>query len=237
MTLNFGVGGSDLIQYRQLAVKYVPELKPNLFILFFYLGNDICYYRRKVSPGIPNYYVLKDYEWIDARITPYLGQYPESTNHKSAIDAYNFQINNFTLWGKDVNFFEKGIRNSAVFSKIYLESNILFKKLWWGLSNPKKNDRVQLTNQILLEIDSICKKNNTELLVIPIPSPKDVNKQVNLKESYEALFEGMDYAFPHIEKFNLSDFDGPKAQNHFLNSGHLKFYRFSKEQIQKRLVD
>ena len=50
---NTGISGADLAQYRGIFDKYVQRLKPDIVILNFYIGNDVCYIERTLSPDTP----------------------------------------------------------------------------------------------------------------------------------------------------------------------------------------
>lgn len=133
---------------------------------------------------------------------------------------------------------EKLIRNSILFSKIYLGIKEYNQKRKWSIKHlsPVQHD-VEITHRLLLELEAACNDNNTELLITTIPSPIDVDDQENLKEKYGKYFKDLPAVFPDISLFETTDFDGMETGNHFNNTGHKKYYSFIREQINKRLDD
>lgn len=233
--LNFGIGAVNLVQYRQIVKKYVPKLKPNLVVVPFYLGNDIAYYERSISTEVPFCYAVKNYAWLNSEIPSSLRGQDEESKLKSVEEAYYFYLDNFTLWGKNANIFERTIRHSVVLSKIYLGIRYQSKVIPWALSAPQGYDGVETTNRLLKEIDQICTLHNTRLLVVGIPAPNDVKNQDDLSEEYGVYFNGIHHRFPDISNYSLQDYDGEATSNHFLNSGHLKFYHFIHPEIKREL--
>src|SRR5690606_25963503 len=53
---NTGISGTDPLQYKLIAEKWIPELKPDIVMVHFFLGNDIMKYKRPVVPNIPQYF-------------------------------------------------------------------------------------------------------------------------------------------------------------------------------------
>lgn len=87
--LNFGVAGTDLVQYKLVAQKYAATLKPDRVVICFYMGNDIMYCDRLPTPGVPLTYPFKANKWIYSVPMDHLSR---ERNHvfKSADEAYTF---------------------------------------------------------------------------------------------------------------------------------------------------
>jgi hypothetical protein len=236
--LNFGVGGTDLVQYKLIVENYLPLVQPDLVVIAFYLGNDIAYRERPVTPNIAFHYLLKDYPWLNSEKPYFLTEKGEKKYFETPEEAYSFYLNNFTLWGENTAFLEKLIRNSIIGSKIYLGIKEYSQKRKWHSNNtvPLQND-VEIPHCLLLEIKAACDANNTKLLIATIPSPIDVDNQIDLKEKYGKYFENLPVVYPDISLFKTSDYDGMETDNHFNNIGHQKYYTFIQEQINKRLGD
>jgi len=65
--LNFGVGATDLVQYKLIVDHYVPIVQPEIVVVAFYLGNDIAFRERPVRPDIPVCYILEGYPWLSSQ--------------------------------------------------------------------------------------------------------------------------------------------------------------------------
>ena len=86
--LNFGLGGSDPLQYELIAKQYIPELLPDLVVTVVYAGNDIFPYRRIPNPGTPLYYQTNA-GWLSSVMPPCFGGKPGEIFLTSQ-NAYNF---------------------------------------------------------------------------------------------------------------------------------------------------
>jgi hypothetical protein len=85
---NLGIPGTGPRQYRMLAEKYIPLLKPDVVIVALYLGNDVLAMEPTPPLGKPLYYVVKGGGWI----TPF----DENGNYiESVTIAYEYQHNKF----------------------------------------------------------------------------------------------------------------------------------------------
>lgn len=234
-TLNFGVGSTGLSQYQLIANHYIEKLRPNLVIIAFYLGNDFLYYERPVTPNVPVCYQIKDFVWLNSVGPPYYMLNNDNEYFKTKEEAYSFYLSNYTLWGKEVNWMERILRQSILLSKLYLGAKEKLAQIKWGFNEISKDNDVALTNQILKNINETCKRNQTELLVLGIPSPQDAKHQVDLNEKYGEYFHGIESRFPNISLFSVEDYDGKELSNHFNNLGHQKWYRFLKTEIENAL--
>lgn len=231
--LNFGVGATGLMQYKLIVDKYVPDLHPDLVIVAFYLGNDIMYHKRPTVPNIPLVYPIKNYNWLNAYGPPYYMENQSKNHLASPEEAYTFYIDNYTLWSKKATTFEKILRKSVLCSKVYLGIKEYYHKARWGLQkNIKDDDDVKITNALLREMKATCSLHDINMVVIGIPSPKDVASQVNLEEKYGKYFSDVSTIFPDISRFSMEDYDGLETGNHFNNLGHQKFYEFMRETLQ-----
>lgn len=232
-SLNFGVGATGLNQYQLIANHYVPKLRPDLVVIAFYLGNDILHYERPTTPYVPVCYQVKDFVWLKSAGPPYYMTNYENEYFKTKEEAYSFYLSNYTLWGENVNWTKKILRHSIVFSKLYLGIKEKYAQIKWWIN--KSNNDLILTNNILKSINETCVRNQTKLIVLGIPSPVDANEQIDLSEKYGKYFHGIESRFPEITNFSSNEYDGLETFNHFNNSGHLKWYRFLKTEIEHEL--
>ena len=127
------------------------------------------------------------------------------------------------------------MRQSVLVSKLYLGVKEKVAKMRWGFF--ERPNSISLTRGLLQQIQDKCSSMNIELLVLCIPSPIDARKQIDLREKYGDYFAGLSYRFPSITSFSPDDYDGMEKSNHFTNSGHRKWYKFMKREIQEFLRD
>jgi len=50
---NTGISGADVAQYCRIVDRYLEELRPDIVILNFYMGNDVAYFERPLLPHVP----------------------------------------------------------------------------------------------------------------------------------------------------------------------------------------
>ena len=235
VVLNFGVGGTGVKQYNLVAEHYVKELQPDLVVVNFYLANDMIHYDVPVIPNVPHTYPFKNFKWLASVGPAYYMTQLEKNHLASPEEAYEFYLSNFTLWHNHANWPEKLIRHSVILSKLYLGVREKYHMFNWAKDNYKKGQDVIFTNQVLLQIKETCQLHQTDLLMVSIPGPSDVEKQKNLETLYAKYFVGTEYAFPDVASFRIEDYDGMATSNHFNNSGHRKYHQFLKREIDDRL--
>jgi len=229
--MNFGVGSTDLLQYKLIAQNYVAKLKPDLVVIAFYLGNDIAWRERPIAPGVPNSYTYKDYISLNSSIPFYFPANSKSVLH-SPDEAFEHYYNNYTLLGNNRPFVIKLIRKSVILSRIYLGAREKWYQNKWFL-NANHNQK-EITRKLISEIQLSCSEGKTKLIFVCIPSPSDVIKSCNLKEFYGDYFEGSKCYFPDINIFDSNDYDGKDNSNHFNDSGHKKFSVYLEDVISKQ---
>jgi hypothetical protein len=228
--LNFGVAGTDPTQYLLVAEKYVKELKPDKVIITFYFGNDIFSFYRKPSPGTPLTFPFKDNLWLFS-CTDNNISLKNNYTLKNPDEAFEFYIDNYTLFGSNRNFLEKVISYSVCFSKLYLAVEHKLSQRKWvkiksklGIKSPESPEKI--TNDILTNIKSACYSAEVPVIFVGIPSPKEASKGNALKYQYPLMLKGLNIYMP--EGFSLNDYDGKSIGNHFNNEGHKKYAEFLK---------
>lgn len=222
--LNFGVAGTDPLQYALIAEKYVAELKPDKVIVVVYLGNDIIVSKRTPSPGIPLSFPFKNNKWLFSITSDNLsGQFNYVL--KTPQEAYEFYLDKYTLKGEKRNVFEKTISFSVIFSKIYLflEHKIATKR--WQNKNPNyKIDVTAATYENLKRAKTACQKASIPVEFIVIPEPLKSNDTSAIREKYSIYFKDIPWYIP--SGLELEDYDGLDIGNHFNNQGHKKYAEF-----------
>lgn len=225
--LNFGVAGTDPVQYELVIKKYLKVLRPDRIVVVVYFGNDILTYDRPVSPGVPLTYPFKDNKWI----------YSVAPNHLSGIEnyifktpqeAYNFFVDHYTLKGKKRNAFEKVISHSVLFSKLYLYSeHTLAKRRYEKNYSGSYIDVNTITTNVLGKIVKECNRTNVPYVFVGIPEPMRAINTKAFQDAYKHILGPFKIRVP--DNLTLEDYDGTTISNHFNKTGHLKYARFLKQ--------
>ena len=220
--LNFGVAGTDPVQYKLIAEKYVSELKPDLVITVFYFGNDILFYERKPEPYLPLTYPFKNNKWIYSVAPNHLSE-TLNYNLKNPTEAYHFYLDHYTLYGSNRNLVEKTIRYSVSLSKLYLLIEHYRAKRSFQKRNPNMHiDGNKIAYENLNKINNICVEEKIKSLFVAIPAPLECEE--DLKEKYKLIFNEIEWFVP--TNLTLKDYDGTTIGNHFNGSGHQKYSDF-----------
>lgn len=222
IVLNMGIAGTDPLQYKLVAQKYIKLLMPDIVVTVFYFGNDILTLKRTPEPNVPLTFPFKNNKWIFG-IAPNHLSGKLNYNFKSAGEAYQFYVDNYTLHGNNRNWFEKCLKYSVCFSKLYLATQHQWLKQQWAKNNPGLSvDVNQITYDHLDAIRKECKMYSVKSIFVGIPAPDEVKE--DMQEKYKAIFKDIRYYTPN----NLTgkDYDGMSMSNHLNNAGHIKYAAF-----------
>lgn len=230
--LNFGVSGTDPIQYELVAKKYVKLLKPDRVVVVFYFGNDILFYERKPTPGVPLTYPFKNNKWLYGVAPNHLSQKMNFT-FSGPKEAYDFYIRHYTITGRNRNPFEKALSHSVILSKIYLFIEHKIAKMSWERKHPNMRvDGAAITNRGLKEMIRIFNFEKVPYIFVAIPAPGEAEEGLKLKEKYKDVFKDIVWSVP--SDLTIEDYDGSSSANHFNNEGHKKFEKFLLEILQSK---
>ncbi len=222
--LNFGVAGTDPVQYELVVKKYLDNLKPDKVVICVYFGNDILSFVRTPTPGIPLHFPFRNNKWI-FELAPNDLSGKLSYNFHSADEAYNFYVDHYTLKGKSRNLFEKLISYSVILSKVYLTGEHTLAKRRWQKSHPGYTvDANEIAYKNLKSIETVCKDQNIPCLFVGIPAPFESEEGDKLKTKYAIVFKDISWFVPTT--ITKKDYDGPNLGNHFNNAGHQKYADF-----------
>lgn len=233
VVLNFGIPGADPVQYRLIVEKYAQILHPDLIVLAVYGGNDILEYDRTAKPYVPLSYPIKGGPWLNSEGPIYLTK--QGTYFKSFDEAKSHYFEYFSLWGEESSIFEKKIRNSIILSKPYLIWKRNKRNAQIRHQMPESLERMPYSFQNLDSLKSTANSQGIPVLFSLIPSPSDVESQVDLEVKYGFVFNEIEYFSP--DNLKVSDYDGLSDANHFNNQGHQKFADFLRTLIESRIED
>jgi len=227
--LNFGVAGTDLLQYALVAEKYAAALKPDLAVIIVYLGNDMPYNPRKVSPGVPICFPFRHNKWINYIAPDHLAGQMDSVLPTPEA-AYTFFLDHYTLKGNNRNWFEKSISHSVILSKLYLFTEHFIAQYKWNHSvHGPMYEPVKNTRNILKRIENACTAAGVPCLFACIPAPVESDEGEGLKKKYGEMLQGVNWLMPY--HFTLKDYDGRESFNHFTTEGHAKYADFLKKAL------
>lgn len=211
---NTGISGVDVTQYKAIAEKYIPILKPDIVILNFFMGNDISYFKREIKPFQPVFFSTNAGNLMSNQ---------NGIEFKTAQEAYNNIMINAKM---PINTKIRRIASKTVISTFawvacrklglvdyYKTTNRLIGKAY---EKPTCNEEIQ-------KIVSLSKKNNSHFELIAIPDFKDGKIKV---EDFPYLFENIDYRMSPLSKefYKMSD-------GHFNDKGHKEYADFLDELI------
>ncbi|MCB9225536.1 MAG: SGNH/GDSL hydrolase family protein [Chitinophagales bacterium] len=206
-SLNFGISGTDPLQYKLIAQKYLLKIKPDMVILNFFMGNDIQYYKRILEPFHPVYY--------DTNAGNIMA-FQNGIEYHTAETAYNNVLKQMYLI--PTNFNQKIVAKSSVLTQVW---KVGVKLGFSSCSNSVPHAeplKSPACNEEIEQIIQICKENNSKFELIVIPDYLYAKTKV---EEFPHLFENIDYVYSPIPKkyYNMND-------GHFNDIGHEEYALF-----------
>lgn len=231
--LNFGVAGTDPLQYLLVVEKFAPILKPDLILVAVFTGNDVMVYDRKPHPFVPAVFPIKNGPWLNSEAPYYLTE--RDTYFSSFEEATDFYFTYFSLWSDEASFFQKSIRHSVIFSKLYFKYKIAKKNREMELAGLlyKTLEEPPFTYQNLKKIEGFGIENGIPTGFVLIPTAMEAQNKVDLKSEYGFLFQEIEWETR--SDLTLKDYDGAGEGNHFNNEGHIKFAELLTNIVQSKL--
>lgn len=207
LTYNGGIPGTNVINYYSVAQKYIPQIKPNYVITFYFPVNDHINFpwdstNHSYKPGqsinnvwfpsvINSEYLPQKEEWLST-ITHCLESKLPFTFLRPFL-TYHLFIN---------RFYDNKIKQC--------------------FPDPNYID-VEMTHFFLKKIDLVCKQNNSVHFIIIIP-PFNFDMEKFKKESDNTLFENIKVFYPL--HFTAEDYKISLGDPHFNNNGHQKMKEY-----------
>jgi hypothetical protein len=210
--INTGIPCTDPAQYDAIAKRYIPQIKPDIVFVMFYLGNDIMPVERPIEPYKPFYYYTNAGALMAMDDTTYLG---------TAKEAYDYYTSRKFYLIHPTGLAEKIISKSALLSRIYS-----LKYRWQEKCEAENSIRnMSVTKKYLYSIINTCRNNNCTLRFILIPEIKEANHDADFfKRRYTGFFnDSLIAPYTLIPAGNSASNYTPYPDGHFNNAGH-KFY-------------
>jgi len=159
---NFGIPATDPVQYALVAEKHLPALQPDAVLVFFFMGNDLMFHDREVTPHRP-LFVATNAGAVFLEM--------DGKSHKDAQAAYLHLLNEKYMISGTGDRFEWFISRSALLSRLYSIKFRLEEKIQWerGIRD------LSISNKYLLRIKEAAENNGCLFRVIVIPERKEAN--------------------------------------------------------------
>lgn len=210
--LNYGTGGADPMQYELIARHYIPRIRPDIFLVCFFTGNDMVYKIRQASPGVPLFYETNAGTLI-ADPTIYTGKPPGPFSTPK--EAYDFMLSLLSLKSDHASLIEKLAGSTAITTALYFLFN---PRLQVDASGNKCLSGVHLQN-----INDVCNQYGCRLVVLAIPSVKDCLpwRKTDLCKKHEDIFRNINVYCLDTRRYSFRDYHSVD-NDHFNHRGNRK---------------
>jgi len=211
---NCGIPAADPVQYALIAEHYLPKLRPDAVLLFFFMGNDMMLQDREPAPFRDFYY------FTNAGI---LVADMDGRHFPDAKSAYDYVVRDrYSITGQR-NIVEWLISKSAVLSRLYSVRFRLEEKLRWE----RQTEDMSLTTSYLLKVREMALKHGAEFRIIVIPELKEAEME---RDDYEKRY-GSFFHHPQLQRHIIwpetrKDYFKPYPDAHLNDRGHAVYGDF-----------
>ena len=218
-TYNAGIGGTDSIQYLNIAQEYVPRLGPDVVAVIIYMGNDVRGWQHLYVPNKPVFFVTNE-GWV-------LNRDKQGNLFDDAGSAIKYLKRNkchryFPTDFKEYFFFETSW-GSLIYN--YLESMENAYSENASAFYTKDEGRDWIKNS-LHRIKELVEKQGGKFFLFIIPvKPSNSMRGKNDIHNNLYIFEGLNPFYPQEGYLDNYDYMLP-PNDHFNNEGHAKYARF-----------
>lgn len=228
---NTGITTTDVAQYLAVAQKYIPELKPDIVIANFYLGNDVTYFKREPQPHQCTFYCTN---------AGYLLSSPHG-EYLSRDEAYQLALANVQIPTNN-NILEKMLIKTALGTHVIAILHDLFPSLYEdaSINNPiiteyynhvmKTKYAYPYSNYEVQKIKEISEEHGAKFILSSIPDFGYTGKKKTAND-FPGLFDGMEYVEIDV---NRKDYEHWSSL-HFNEEGHQKYADFLEKIIKQQL--
>jgi len=217
---NLGIPAADPVQYALIAEHYVPKLRPDAVLVFFFMGNDMMLQDREPAPFRDFYYFTN----AGALWTDWDGrEFPDPNS------AYDYFLNEKYFLSGQRNLMEWVVSKSAVLSRLYSVRFRLEEKLRWE----RQIKDMSLTNSYLLKVRETALQHGAEFRIIVIPERKEAEmNREDYEERYSSFFRHPELrpqiSWPETRK----DYFKPYPDAHLNDRGHAVYAAFLLELLE-----
>lgn len=222
---NTGIPTADPPQYAEIAKRYIPQLKPNVVFVMFFMGNDLMKQDRRIIPD-SSFFHFTNAGCIEASI--------DGKHFATAQTAYNYVTEKKYYLGESENSYEKLISKSSLLSRLYSIRFRIAEKI--DYENLRKNTAI--TKKYLLEIKRLCEENGVDFKFVFIAEVKEADMTVEeLKEKYADLLLDKElrshWLIPQCKKQHFK----PYPDSHLNNEGHRFYANYLKDYLKKKQAE
>jgi len=214
---NFGIPATDPVQYALVAKQYLPILRPDALMVFFFLGNDLMFHDRDVTPYRPHFVVTN----AGAIMLDMAGESFEDVQM-----AYDYLVAGKYHIKESSDLFEWFISRSALLSRLYAIKFRVEEKIQWerGIRD------LSISNKYLLRIKELAEQHDCAFHIIIIPERKDANM---MRERYVRRYSSLllhPELQPHIRwPQTQKSMYVPYPDAHLNDRGHRIYAEFIKQ--------
>ncbi|HWB64600.1 MAG TPA: SGNH/GDSL hydrolase family protein [Chitinophagales bacterium] len=220
LVCNFGVGGQNPFNYKLIAEKYVPLLKPDIVIINYCFNDDMYY--KEVKHPFPNYYQVN---FVTNGSSVSACKPDCSGFFTSARDAYKYYYKHYNIASFD--WFGQ-------LMSISVTTTLLYQKIE-GIKPDPDNECDQDKGTIatsyyyLQDIKTVCRQNGAACKLFYIPA---INEHYpTYKEKFTSTFKDLeDSVICPTDIEPVKDYIS-ESNGHFNKEGNYKFYRLLKSYL------
>lgn len=228
--LTFGVGGTDPLNYKLIAEKYVPLLKPDLVLIAF-CWNDVMMSERIATPYIPLYYQTS-MGFLCSNVP-----YRLSGKHNVILPSADSAFNYYKGW-YFIDTTESKLAWLCSKNPLTAKAYTYYNRLPDYIDTSSANAIVTVSYRHIKAIDSVCIANGTKMSIAFIPDIAKADIMQTLAQNhseYKHVFHEYLPRVHFIEK-SITRADYISKQNqHFNSIGNRKYAAFLQQVIHAEL--
>ena len=213
---NTGISGADVAQYKQIVKTYFDSINPDVVILNFYMGNDVAYFERRVTNGIPLYFNTNAGNLIP---------FQDGIQYTTMQNTYDAIMRDMTI--PKTSMVNKLAAN-AVIGTYFWEALVHLGFIEYSDEKKLKRPQTPFCNSEIEWISEFCQTRNTTFILSVIPNL--VDQRLDCAKSVEHLFENTPYYQPQMTTTMYSKKDG-----HFNDEGHLFYANYLQNLIENNI--
>lgn len=204
LVYNTGISGADVAQYKQILRTYIDSINPDVVILNFYMGNDVSYFERVPTAGIPIHYSTNAGNLV---------AFQDSMQFTSMQETYDKIMRNILIPRTSM---ANIIASKTVIGTMIWKVLVRLGLLEYDYSIAPTRPVVPTCNREIEWIRQFCEIRQIPFILSVIPDLN--NGKLNGVATINHLFEGMTFEEPemNINYYNIDD-------GHFNEAGHLAY--------------
>jgi len=218
LVCNTGISGADVAQYKQVVKTYFDSINPDVVILNFYMGNDVAYFERKLSAGIPIHYNTNAGNLVAFR------QGLQRTGMQKTYDSIiRDMLIPKTTW---INRLTSETAMGTMIWQVLVRFNVIDHQFVIYPEQPE----TPYCNKEIASIREFCEASNVPFVLSVIPNIKD--GKINGAKTVKRLFEGIKFVTPNVSIDHYKNV----TDGHFNDLGHLFYANYLESLINKELA-